>query len=184
MTFNQLKQCLKNEEGVSLVELIVALSLTILVLGVMGTFFISNYLFFNDARDMEILLSDEGVVTKALDDELRGCQGIVEVKKVGSEYQSFTLLRDDGTTRVTFSFSGTAITQKVGDEAEIQLTSRATAFRVLPVQEGVITIPDYVSDGENSFTQSKTRGVEYAFTLVEGKVTRESLSQISFRNRE
>lgn len=184
MTFNQLKLCFESEEGVSLIELIVALSLTILVLGVVGTFFISNYLAFNDARDMEVLLSDEGIVTKALDDELRACQGIVEVKKVGSDYQTFTLLRSDGTTRVTFSFSGTAITQKVGDEAVVQLTSRATAFRVLPVQGDVIAIPYYVSDGDNSFTQSATRGLEYAFTLGEGKVTRESLSQISFRNKD
>lgn len=184
MTLNRVKQNLINEEGVSLIELIVALSLTVLVLGIVGIFFISNYLSFNNARDTEVLLADTGVVTKALDDELRACQKIVEVKKVGADYQTVTLLRSDGATRVTFSFSGSTISQKVGTGTAVVLTERATAFRVLPVQTEVLVVPDYVSDSDNSFTQKKTRGLEYTFTLEEGKVSRETSSQISFRNKD
>lgn len=184
MTLKELKQGLINKKGVSLIELIVALSLTILVLGVVGIFFISNYLSFNDARDLEILLADGGIVSKALDDELRACKGIVEAKKVGDAYQTFTLLRSDGVTRVTFSFSGNTISQQVGTGSVTVLTHRALSFRVLPVQEEVVAIPDYVSDGQNGFTQGETRGIEYAFTLQEGKMTRETLSQVSFRNKD
>lgn len=184
MALTKWKQVLINQEGVSLVELIVALALTILVLGVVGTFFISNYMAFNDARDTEVLLSDTGIVTRALDDELRSCKKIVDAKKVGADYQAFTLLRADGVTRVTFTFSGNTISQTVGAAAPVVLTNRAVNFKVLPVQEDVVEIPDYITDGNNSFTHSATRGLEYSFTLQEGKVTRETLSQVSFRNKD
>lgn len=186
MIGHKFKTCFSSTDGFTLIELIVALSLTVVVIGLIGTFFVSNYVSFNDARDMDTLLADVGTVTKSLDQSLRESKGVVEVKKeeAETEYHTLTLLEGDGTTRVTFSFSGTTITQKIGDGSEVVLTTHASDFKVLPVHSDIITNPIYVSDLVNSFTAVETRGIQYVFTLKAGKATREVLSQITFRNKD
>ena len=184
MADHKLKIRLLDTRGFSLIELIVALSLTVIVIGLIGTFFVSNYFSFNDARDMDILLTDVGVVTKALEDTLRESKGVVEASRVETAFQSFTVMDSDGVTRITFSLSGTTLTQKKGDGEPVVLTSRASDFHVLPIQDLVLADPFYANESNNDFTVPETRGIEYSFTLTEGRMTREVVSQITFRNKD
>lgn len=183
MIAKKLKSLRVDECGISLIELVVSLSLTVIVIGVIGTFFISNYHSFYQARDMETLLAEVTTVTKTLDDTIRESKGIVEVKKTDGSYNGFTLLNVDG-TRSVFLFTGSTITQKNGAEPLMTLTTHATKFTVLPIQTTVVVTPNYVDGTNNDFTASQTRGMQYSFTLVEGKATRDVTSQISFRNKD
>ncbi len=159
MTLNRLKAYLANSHGVTLIELVIALSLTAIILGVIGTFFISNYHSFNDARDTDIVLEDINTVTNAIDEALRESKGIVEAKKTGTDYDTFTVLASDDVTKVTFSIVGNTITQKTGVGAPVVLTTHATGMVFKPVQTHVVSDIIYVSDTNNSFTASETRAL-------------------------
>ncbi len=157
---------LLNKKGFTLIELLIVLAIAGIVIGAVGSFFISNYkLFFKADDQITAQHQSQNAMTKTID-KVRGTEGVLEEPTDNSAEYAIKFKKD---LTIKYDKSNKTINYKKGTQSEVKLAENIEGFETKPIP--------------STSSYKDCKGIEIKITVKKNESEVEIIDEVYFRNK-